>query len=496
MTRTTTYTLLALAVLFLAVVPVGVAVFILGFIYGDSPCVMCWEQRIGMALIALIGLFVLRYGARPRYTGLAVLVGAWGVHMGVRHSSLHLARDVGQGFSLEIMGAHTYTWAAFIFWVCVVMMGLLLLFLKDDEAAPARRELRPLDTLALFAFLVVIAGNIVQAFASTGPPPYMGQGDPIRFSFNPTHWVWSLEEWNPDTPVSWRGRWSVDKPSLEGVPADPSTGPLTNLPVLTVVRRQPLGLPLKGTVTDLAYDAGSNRFLLTTQHGVYITDGNLGQVVRGTVVDPGFSVDLATFAGAAFLDSTTVIAVAENKSFVVLKETGKADPDLNFRFFLESADRFEDVTRSRFTTVRAKMMYVMSAAFDPASNSVYTVTLPNPKNRRLVVSRFDRTDMTLSAEFAVKLSADSGLRLGEKRAIEEYMVTGATVADGTLYGISAAHSTLLAIDLGRHVVTAAYAIKGLERPTGLALKGSQFYIAAEGGTVMVIDRPAGVPADR
>lgn len=103
------YTMLAIAVLGLAVVPVGTAVFVLGFIYGDSPCVMCWEQRIGMALVALIGLFVLRFGARPKYIGLSVLVGAWGMFMGLRHVGLYAARDIGQGFSVEILGAHTYT---------------------------------------------------------------------------------------------------------------------------------------------------------------------------------------------------------------------------------------------------------------------------------------------------------------------------------------------------------------------------------------------------
>lgn len=104
MHRDRLFTLLAVAVLALALVPVGSAVFVLGFIQGDSPCVLCWEQRIGMALIALIGLFVLRYGARPFYLGLAVLVGVWGICMGVRHSSLHLARDIGQGFSAELLG--------------------------------------------------------------------------------------------------------------------------------------------------------------------------------------------------------------------------------------------------------------------------------------------------------------------------------------------------------------------------------------------------------
>src|SRR5512143_3504325 len=129
-TNTTTkqgavYTILALAVLALATVPVGVAVFVLGFIYGDSPCVMCWEQRIGMALVALIGLFILRFGPRPKYIGLSVLVGAWGVFMGLRHVGMHAARDIGQGFSTEILGAHTYTWSLFVFWVSVVPMAVL-----------------------------------------------------------------------------------------------------------------------------------------------------------------------------------------------------------------------------------------------------------------------------------------------------------------------------------------------------------------------------------
>ncbi|WP_248785821.1 disulfide bond formation protein B, partial [Escherichia coli] len=72
--RDLVFTLTALAVLFLTVVPVGTAVFFLGFVHGDSPCVMCWEQRIGMILIALVGLFVLRFGPKPKYVGMAVLI--------------------------------------------------------------------------------------------------------------------------------------------------------------------------------------------------------------------------------------------------------------------------------------------------------------------------------------------------------------------------------------------------------------------------------------
>ena len=489
MRRDLIYTLLAVAVLVLAVVPVGTAVFVLGFVYGDSPCVMCWEQRVGMALIALIGLFILRYGPRPKYIGLSVLVGAWGIFMGLRHVGMHAARDVGQGFSIEILGVHTYTWALFIYWVCIVTMGALLMMLREPELQASPRRLRALESVAGIVFLVVIAGNAVQAFASTGPPPYVGQGDPIRFSFNPRHWVWSLEEYST-APVSLRGRWASEKPDVSLANIDPAAGPLRALPVIPVSSRTRIAAPLRGTVTDLAYDAAGDRFLVTTQQGIYVLDAALARTLRYTIVDTGFSADLGQFAGAAFLDPTTVLAVGENKSFVVLKENAKADADRNFRFFLESFDRFDEVSRGRFTTVRARMMYTMSAAFDPATGSVFTVTVPNARVKRLVVSRFDRRDMTLSEEFTPALSKDAGLAFaGEKRSLDELYVSGAAVADGRLYAISAAHGMLVVIDLATHAVVSAHTVADAGRPVGLAIKGGEIWLADADGTVRVIAKP-------
>ncbi|MGA2260291.1 MAG: disulfide bond formation protein B [Acidobacteriota bacterium] len=489
MRRDLVYTILAITVLVLSVVPIGTAVFVLGFVYGDSPCVMCWEQRTGMAIIALIGLFVLRYGPRPKYIGLSVLIGTWGVFMSLRHTGMHAARDVGQGFSIEILGAHTYTWALFIFWVCVATMGVLLMLIKDKDLSAGPRTLRPLEKLAMGVFLVVIAGNMVQAFASTGPPPFMGQSDPIRFSFNPKHWVWSTDEWSWSA-ISLRGRWAIEKPDVDSVSGDPGAGPLANLPALTIKEQKRIAAPLRGSVTDLAYDAGTDRFFLTTQNGVYLFDGSLTRVLRSTVVDPGFSIDLGQFAGAAFLDSKTVMALGENKSFVILRENDQADAGKNFRFFLESFDKFDELSRSRLGTMRARMMYVMSLAFDPATKSLYTVTVPNSKVKRLVVSRFDGRDLTLSEEFSPTMAPESGLKFsGEKRSLDELYITGAAVADGRMYAISAAYGTLVTIDLAARSVVAAHAVPGLARPTGLAIRGGDIYIVGEGGEVFVIEKP-------
>ncbi len=485
MTRETPYRILTLAVLALVVGPIGIAVFVLGFVHGDSPCVLCWAQRTGMVLIALVGLFILRYGPRPRYVGLGILIGTMGIFMGLRHSSLHLWRDIGQGFSLEILGAHTYTWSLFIFWLCTAAMGALLMMLKDGEAAGATRTLRPLERVTLWLFLLAAAGNAVQAFASTGPPPFMGQGDPIRFSFNPTNWVWSLEEWSP-APISLRGRWAIGKPSLDGLDADPARGPLGTLPALRADRQLRMSLPLNGPVTDLAYEAGTDRFLVTTEQGLYITDAAFSRAARHTIVDTGFSVDLARFGGAAFLGRDTVLAVSENKSWVALKENDRADAAKNFRFFVESFDRFDEVGRSRFTTVRAKMMYVLSAAFDAGTGSIYTLTVPNEKTKRLVVSRFDRRDMTLTEEFSPALGAESGLAFSPaERSLDEYYVTGAAFEDGRLYALSAAFSTLLVIDPDTKRVTAAWTLPGLEKPVGVAMRGAEVYVAGRDGSVTV-----------
>ncbi|MCX5759996.1 MAG: disulfide bond formation protein B, partial [Gemmatimonadetes bacterium] len=296
------FAIVALAVLILTVVPVGTAVFYLGFVRGDSPCVMCWEQRIGMLLISLVGLFVLRFGPKPKYVGMAVLIAMWGMFMGLRHIGMHAARDVGQGFALEILGAHTYTWAFFIYWICAFAMGLLLLMTRPKHLDAPVRTLRGLERFAFVAFLVVVAGNAVQAFVSTGPPPFMGQSDPVRFSFNPKYWHWSLEEWKPPLKFALRGRWAVDKPDVALAVADPAAGPLGALPMLAVRERAPLAATLAATLngapTDLAFDALSGQFLITTADGIYLADAALTKVTRHTIIDIGYSVDLGRFAGA------------------------------------------------------------------------------------------------------------------------------------------------------------------------------------------------------
>jgi disulfide bond formation protein DsbB len=485
------FALLAAAVLFIAAVPVGTSVFVLGVVLGDSPCVLCWAQRTGMILIALVGIFVLRYGPRPRYLGLAVLLGAWGVYMGVRHSAAHVVRDIGQGFSVELFGAHTYIWSVFVFWCCLVAMGALLILLRDGAATRTARPWTRLDRLAGWVLLFVVAANALQAFASTGPPPYMGQSDPVRLSVDPRNWVWSLEEYAP-APVSLRGRWAIAKPDPADL-AHAAPQPPAGAPPLRAVRADRIEAPLRGPVSDIAFDAATRRFLVTTDHGVYLLDETLTQTLRHTMVDPGFAVDLDRFGGAAVLGDGAVLAMARNKSFVILRETAVPDPARarrNFRYFLESPDAFDEVARGRLATVRARMQYVHGVAYDPAGASLYTVSIPNRTVRQMVVSRFDRHDLMLSEEFVPSVGAGLGAGLpGGKEPLSTMAVTGLAWEAGRLYAVSAAHRLLLTIDVAARSIAAVHALTDVQVPAGLAVTDAGLVVAEPDGRVVYLPRP-------
>jgi Disulfide bond formation protein DsbB len=473
-------------VLLLIAVPVGGAV-LLALINGDSPCILCWAQRTSMMLIALVGLFIIRYGPRPRYIGLAVLLGAWGVFMGLRHSALHLARDIGQGFSQPFFGVHTYVWAGIIHAVVLAVIAVLLLLLPEDAVRTWPRQPTRASRLTMGLFMVVVGANALQAFATTGPPPFIGQGDPIRFSFNPKHWVWADEELAG--PMSLRGAWTVPHPDAAAVDPNPARGPLANLPTLAAADGGRIGVPLDGALTGFAADPSTNRFLaVTDRYDVYLLDSTLARVLHHVRLDPGFSIDLSRLTGAAFVGDTLAV-LSTNKSYALLLPNRDAQERLEWRHFLETDGQVSEVGLGRFQTVRAHQMFVLAFAFDPAAGELITVSVPNPRHRSLVVSRFARRDFVLSSEFEPAFGAGL-VTTGADRSPADYVVTGAAVQDSMLYAISAAYSTLLVMDLGSHVIRAAYAVAGLHQPTGLAVRGAELLVAERDGRIATLPRPA------
>jgi disulfide bond formation protein DsbB len=483
-------TLLTGAVILLIVGPVGTAV-VLGFAFRESPCILCWAQRTSMALMALTGLFVLRYGPRPRYLGTVVILGSWGVFMALRHSALHLARDIGQGFAGAFFGAHTYVWAWFIHWVVLLVLGALLILLREDTVETGPRELRGAERFAAGLFVLVIAANALQAFMTTGPPPFMGQADPLRLSWNPVRWVW-LPDDELGGAVSLRGSWTVPEPDPAFVAADPdpASGPLRALPTLPILRWEEISAPLEGRLADLAFDPAGARFLAVTEgHGVHILDAALSRVERSVTLDRHFSVELTALAGAAFIGDTLAV-VATNKSYALLRSDPQADEDYEWRHFLRTTGGVSELRRSRLATVRARQQYVLAAAYDGDADELVTVSVPSTRHPQMVVSRFDRRDFVLSSEFL--LEPGPGLDLADPaRTLAEYVVTGGAAADGMLHLVSAAHSTVLIVDPRTRSVAEAYGVPGLEQPVGIAVREGEWLIAQADRRVAVVPRPSG-----
>ena len=477
-----TATLLILCVLVLALIPLGVAVFVLGFALGDTPCILCWGQRIGMGLVALLGAFILRYGPRPKYIGLGILTGAYGIYMALRQAGGHLTQDLGQGFALVILGAHTYVWSLFIFWICVIVMGILLITLKEGEIQGGIRDLGRLGRLTLATLMVVLAANALEAFVTAGPPPFVGPGNPVRFSWNPRNWAWTLEEWQGGGP-SLRGDLAIPKPNLAALNQDPAAGPFTNLPTLAVKSWLKLPVELK-TPSAMAWDAASQRFAVAAEgHRIALLDPNLVTVLRWTRVDPDFVNDLGHgFVGVAF-HKGGVLAMAENKSWVTLKEA-PAGAKENWSSFLENRAAFEDLDRDNFATIRARLNYVTALAAGP--HGLYTAALPNAKGKALVISRFDPNDLILAEEFVPETN---GPVFANGRSLSDLAPVGLAVDGDRLFMLSGAFATLIEIDLPSHRVTRAWAIPGLPRPTGLTLRGTNLLVIGADGRVAVLSRP-------
>jgi disulfide bond formation protein DsbB len=369
------------------------------------------------------------------------------------------------------------------------VVGVLLLMLREEPAEEGPHNLGRVGRLAIVFFLAVVCANALQAFITTGPPPFMGQADPVRFSLNPRHWVWMNKD-ELAGRISLRGSWTIPRPdpaALDVEPA-PAGGPLADLPTLPVQSWGRIGPALDGRLTGFARDSETGRFLGTTERfSAYVFDSSLTRIEHHVELDHQYSIDLTPLAGAAFLGDTLAL-LATNKSYVLLRPGTSADPDREWRHFRVTTGDVTELRRSRFATVRARQMYVLSLAYDREADELITVSVPSARHRRLVVSRFARGDMALSSEFLPRLGPGLSLR-GDDRSLAEYVVTGSVASNGLLYLISGAFSTVLVIDLAEKAVVAAYAVPGIEQPVGLTARGSQLLVAQAGGRIAAIELP-------
>ncbi len=481
------YLLMSLAVIGILALPVGIANFYFGYVLGDSPCTLCWGQRQSMIYIGICALFLIRYGFKFRYLALLLLITAFGLWESFYHYGFHTQEDVGQGFALAVFGLHTQFWAEVVFWSVIVILSFILFFMPHikelvwDLEGMEFRRLTFVNKIAFWIFFIVVSSNIVQAFISTGPPPYWGQGDPVRFSFNPKYTVWSDEAWKGfKLKKSIFGKKDINRPDLASKPSDKFTfssdfeqSPLKINSTLKIVNKKVLNLDLNSPISDINYQNG--KMLITTEDfGLYISDKDFSKITNYLIFDHLFSATIETLAGANYIDGEIIRVMGMNKTSATVKENPKADEVKNFRYFLEGANTFDEIGwRNRFKTSRARDYYVLTARSN--GQSTYMITVPSTRYKKLVVVEQLNSDKGLASEFIPAVAENVILK--EKRDLGELYVTGLAINNGKLYAVSKNFNTIVVIDpIQKKIVDTIGLPKELTNIRALTFEGDKFII--------------------
>ncbi len=472
--------------LLIVLLPVGIANLILGYILGDSPCTLCWGQRQEMAYIGVVALMMVRYGFKPKYLGTMLVMAAVGLYMSFRHVSSHGMRDVGQGFGLDVFGIHTQMWAEIVFWCVVMLFGLAVLLAPRFDALIAEmkgRPFRPLTTLYRVAFGVVafiLASNTFQALWSTGLPPNYGQGDPVRFSFNPKYVVWSTEGWegmwdNPD----FLGRRNVKDPDFAyhdntaklglNFAHDANNAPLAINGMLRVTNTRTIE-GINSALNTLALIRGE--YMVASKYDFWQLDANLKPQAHAAM-DPWYSANVLDIVGITPYKDDAFVLMGTNKSVLRARWNPNADEVKGWANFTAGGNRVEHVGglgRARIDTERAKFSYIHASATD--GKYIFTSTVPDNKNKtKFVISKALMSDWTLSAEFMPSAT------LKDKRTLGELYVTGMVYEDGLLYAVSKNHNVLIVIDPVKEAVVEAWGLPAEYTDLrGLVKKGNTFEV--------------------
>ena len=480
----TFYDIICWGGLLIVLLPVGIANIVLGYFMGDSPCTLCWGQRQNMAYIGVVALFMVRYGFKPKYLATMLVMAAVGLYMSFRHLGNHAMRDVGQGFGLDVFGIHTQMWAEIVFWCVVMLFGLACFLAPRFDALIAEmrdKPWRPLTTFYKVAFGIVafiIASNTFQALWSTGLPPNWGQGDPVRFSFNPKYVIWSDD--------SWQGMWGGFNVLGKRDVKDPDFAYAPNAKKLGITfdnnaQNGPLVLNGDLKVSQTRTIEGINQpinmlsqirgqYFIASKYDFWVLDEELKPTVSAEI-DPWFSANVLDIVGITPYQDDAFVLMGTNKSLLRARLNPNADDVKGWANFVEGqVEAVGGLGRARIDTERAKYSYIHSSATD--GRYIFTATVPDNRNHKtFVISKALMADWTLSAEFVPSADLKDGRTLGE------LYVTGMVYEDGKLYAVSKNFNTLFVIDIAAEEISAAYSIPAeLTDIRGLVKNGNTFEV--------------------
>lgn len=511
------------AVLLILVIPVGIANVYLGYVKGESPCLLCGHERYGMILVGILGLFILKYGAKVKYIASVFLVAFWFMFEGLRHVGNHAARDIGMGFGEAIFGFHTYTWAFVVYWIVVLAMAAMMFFVRGDNAlgkeiASSETKIKQVSAYTYFVGIlsfVVVLSNAFQMLVTNGFPPYGGSGSPTRFTLNVAQ---SAQYWDDH---HWKENFTAEKASLWGTykgpkPWIPGANEDANLKFNAKFAENPLGVKhealqmlgskdlgfqalstfKKGVAGGLAYDAANKEFaVISTGAAVYFTDENFKDVKAFATIDQVNGMDVPVSVDATYYAPGKLVATALNKTIWGVEKVAadKVNKKVQWKFLRDvSGDLMPMFKGSRIPvmTTRGKKGYVLSLAKDPNSRYAYMVTLATSKSPKALLLKYDTTDNQISEETILEFGANAGAKAGAKTS--DFYITGSDIIGGKMLAISKNFNALVVIDLASKTIEDAYELPAVGDASDLAVVDDKLYILSRDGgkdKIFIVNNP-------
>ena len=479
-------------------IPVGIAVFVLGFAIGENPCIMCWDERTGMMFLGVLMLFMVRYGIKMKYLAAYALWCFYGLYMAMRHVGNLIWRDLGQGFGSAIFGIHTYGWALFVYWVAVLSLFLILLFLWRGSAV-ANDFVKLTSTVKKFTgygksvvvvCFIVIVSNAFQALIENGMPPYAAIGRPARFTLDLPKAAhnWSYAHWwgNFAKVPKLRGPWDIEMPYIAGAnekssidfAADAHKNTIAVSGNLKFVASHALPFESRGfggasSVAGFDYNVELGKFgFLTTNAGVFYTDRDLKTVTDSAIFDYPNGNDIVKTVDAAFVGNK-LIGMAYNKTLYgnELKDPSKIDAWWQWRIFREATPSVAPVwgvVRPWLSTARAHLSFVTNMAYDKKQNLLYSAAVPNNQNKCSILLAFDMFDRQVVAERNITTNG---------RTPADCYITGLVVHNDKLLAVSKKFHLLLVINPQTAVIETAFALpQELKDPHSLTVVDGKLLI--------------------
>lgn len=506
------------AAVLIMVLPVGLATVWLGFVKGESPCTLCGYERFGMVFIAVLALFIVRYGPRRKYLVTLVITAAFFLYTTIRHWSIYWLEDAGHGLAEMVLGAHTYTWGVFVFWVVVAAGGIALLWVGRDQKlvdqfAGREKVVKPLSLYTLISGILIFAltiANSVQFFLLTGPPPFAGTGQPARFTLDvgqaAKYWtpsIWSRvvapTQLHSFTPPMVHVPGVYDDDLLRDAQSAADAAPILGFTdTLNVVNETELGFEALGFMGDgnaggIAYDEDTGLFgIVSNRGGLYYVEDDFETVQSSAIIDRVNGSNITYTTDATFFGPESLVAVAWNKTIYGTERvsTGEVDPDVAWKEFRETTDdlmpAFGSKNRPKLSTARAKSAFTLSIAFDRDTALYSVVSVPSPGSPDIVVTQF-ADDNYLERENVLQVS--EGLAIEADGDVADYYPVGADIRDGTMYLLSATHQSLLLIDMETVEITEVWEIPEIGDYHSIAVTedGAIFVLSLDGDRDVVYE---------